>query len=449
MTVVFAILQLMACLAILVAEYNRRSVALFFWGMLCIIFALPHTMDIVIGGYSYSDSTMTLASLFVLLFCFLYAITRRVHLKNPRGFEAGNGALDIFSKEKSNRVGMREYGAVAIALLLVLSVAAFSRANFGSLGNVTWAGIYSAQDGLSSPLFALAPYLFASIGGAIAVLWAKKKWIPFLIMIAACILFLLITRNRIVMLSFVCPLCLLITSRIKRLSFKSILLGLALVVLILYSVYAILTFRHAGTMENFFSSYSLSTFNRDVFASMLSGEGELGLRNIFYYFIEWDNSFAGFSEGATYIRILLFWVPTGLSQGIKPDDFAITMASAYMGNPFNETYSVHPTFFGDAFANFGFIGFLVGIFWGVVMNCIDAWLSRADYANKPYLVSALAYAFVIVGRGSVYNGVMIGIVSVVVIFGASAVLAFFDARKPKTHSGRKSTSMAVGPRKMD
>lgn len=423
MTVILGILQLVSCAIILVYEYNRRSIALFFWGMICVVFALPHMVDVLAGGYSFSSQTMNTASLFVILFELVYIVTRQIRLKFPKEVYPSSGALDIDNCDLDD-TNAREYISIAIALFLTLWMIAFSRSSFGGIANASWGAIYSAQSGLATPVFAFAPYLFASIAGAVVVLWSKKKRVLLLVLILACFIFLIITRNRVVMLSMVCPICLLVASKIKRLSIKHVVLGMLLVALVVYVVYAILIFRHAGTVNSFLNNYDFATFNREVLSSVLSGEGELGLRNIFYYFIEHDNQFEGFSQGATYLRMLLFWLPSGLGDAVKPDDFAITMASAYMGNPSNETYSVHPTFFGDAFANFGFLGFTIGIVWGTLFNIAENCFTKLKSDAKIYVAAAWAYALIVIGRGSVYNGFMIGVVSTVIILGISAVIYF-------------------------
>lgn len=427
MTILLGIAQLILCVLILIHEYNRRSIALFFWGMILVVFALPHAIDIVVGEYLFSNSTMDIASLFVILFSLVYILTRQIRLKSPNRQDSSKGALEIHVSD-SGIICFREHISVAIAVFLGLWMVAFSRNNFGGIGNASWGAIYSAQSGLATPVFALAPYLFAGISGAVIVLWRKRKHILLFFLLISCLVFLIITRNRVVMLSLVCPVCLLVASRIKRLSFKHALLGLLLVFLVVYAVYAILVFRHAGTASSFFSSYDLASFNKAVLSSILSGEGELGLRNIFYFFIENNNNFDGFSKGATYLRMLLFWLPSEIGDGIKPDDFAITMASAYMGIPSNEVYSVHPTFFGDAFANFGFLGFMLGGFWAILFNILDAWIAKLDVEIKAYIVSAWSYALIVIGRGSVYNGFMIGVVAAIIIFGITALFSFCSKR---------------------
>ena len=69
----------------------------------------------------------------------------------------------------------------------------------------------------------------------------------------------------------------------------------------------------SSPQNTFISSFSFSDFNKKVLSAILTGEGELGLRNIFYYFIDFNNQFTGFGVGATYLRVLLFWLPGSLS----------------------------------------------------------------------------------------------------------------------------------------
>ena len=232
------------------------------------------------------------------------------------------------------------------------------------------------------------------------------------------------------MLAVACPFCLLLIDRFKKIGLKQIIVAICAVAFVVYLVYAVLIFRHAGTIDTFISSFSFSDFNKKVLSAILTGEGELGLRNIFYYFIDFNNQFTGFGVGATYLRVLLFWLPGSLSLGIKPDDFALTIASAYMGNPSNTAYSVHPTFFGDAYANFGFMGFLVGILWGAIFNVLDTYVGKKSDHLRPYLISTLAFSFVIIGRGSVYNGAVIAVISFsLLIFSNWLLDRFFQNNK--------------------
>lgn len=410
MGVLAAVLQLVFTAVLLIKEFNRRSVALFFWGMVFIVFCVPHLLSVATGNYLYSSQTMMIASCFVILFDLCYFVCRGLRLQRE-ACDDGVAALDVACEKYS--LSMRELVTIFAVMTVTASLLIFSARSFGGILNTSWGSIYEATSERSSFLLFLAPYVFACAGGAIIVLSRSGKYAALVLLVLLCGVYLLITKNRVVMLAMVCPFCLMLTARYSRLSLGQMIKYSLVVCLIIYFVYAILVFRHAGSVEAFLSSYSFSMFNERIFSYILSGEGELGLRNIFYYFIEHHNQFDGFSHGASYIRILLFWLPGGLSGGLKPDDFAITMASAYMGNPYNQIYSVHPTFFGDAYANFGFLGFLLAPFWAIVFNWLDTWIRKLDMKIKPYIVSACSYALILIGRGSIYNGAVIAIVAIV------------------------------------
>ena len=64
-------------------------------------------------------------------------------------------------------------------------------------------------------------------------------------------------------------------------------------------------------------------------------------------------------------------------------------------NPYNTSYSMHPTLYGDCFANLWWFGIILGHFWALLV--------------------LLGTAYVIVGRGSVYNGLFYAFAGTLVI----------------------------------
>ena len=92
--------------------------------------------------------------------------------------------------------------------------------------------------------------------------------------------------------------------------------------LAIYFVYALQMYRWQGSLNDFILNTSFWEFNELVFMQMTSGDGELGLSQYFYHFVQHDNNFEAFGQGHTYLRMLLFWIPTQWSFGLKPDDFA-------------------------------------------------------------------------------------------------------------------------------
>jgi len=170
-------------------------------------------------------------------------------------------------------------------------------------------------------------------------------------------------------------------------------------------VYGLRTFRHYGTLSDFVKEFEIVDFWNRINLSIESGSGELGLRRAFYYFIQNNNQFEGFGTGATYLRMILVYLPSKLTFGIKPDDFAQTMGSAVgMG----AGGSMHPTLFGDCYANLGWAGILLGMFWAAFCSISDRIIVRFNnISDKVCCYILVASCYVIIGRGSVYNSFFI------------------------------------------
>lgn len=107
--------------------------------------------------------------------------------------------------------------------------------------------------------------------------------------------------------------------------------------------------------------------------------------------------------------MLLVLLPTKLSFGLKSSDFAITMYSAYFNDYNNVVGSMHPTLFGDCYANFGYCGVFLGVFWAILVKVIDKVCKRKDDFYSIILCIIWGYSYVIMGRGAVYNGFTTGV----------------------------------------
>ena len=189
----------------------------------------------------------------------------------------------------------------------------------------------------------------------------------------------------------------------------NLLKGALLSILIVASIFALGVIKIFGTIENFITTIDFSVFADSFYSLIFSKYGELGLRNGFYFYIEHNNNFYNFEKGLGYIRLMMLPIPTFLSFGIKPQDFAMDMAMAY--DPINSTpgvNSMHPTLYGDCYANFGWVGVFMGIFWSFFAFFAD----KIGKINKKNILSlslfaTYAYSFTLIARGAVYNGVYI------------------------------------------
>lgn len=186
-------------------------------------------------------------------------------------------------------------------------------------------------------------------------------------------------------------------------------------VISIFIVYFLRLLRIYGGFFNFYENFDFLSMGRLVLEMIVEGDGELSLRKAFYHFIEHNNQFQDFNQGHTYIRLLLIAIPTSLSFGIKPDDFAIAMGSAWINNPYNTNYSMHPTLYGDVFANFWWWGVIAAFFWALFSFFIDHISERRSRTVTDVLYVVFASMYIIIARGSVYNGVFNAYISCLII----------------------------------
>ena len=213
----------------------------------------------------------------------------------------------------------------------------------------------------------------------------------------------------------------------KKITLKQITFFVILAIFAIYSVYALRVYRHYGTLQTFVKEFNFVEFNEKVNLYLKTDNGELGLRRHFYYFINSNNDFNDFGKGHTYIRMLMVGIPTQWSFGIKPSDFAISMGSAI--DPTIVGYSIHPTLFGDVYANFGDFGVLMGFFWALYTSIIDRILQKQKQSIKITSILICSVAYVIIGRGSVYNGFVWQFYGLIIIQVLSIISRFRFIRK--------------------
>lgn len=391
-----AILQIFLIGYICYYEYKAKSPAVFMWLTLLLMFGLMHLLTVFTGQTDFPMWVLDTASLFVCLFCVLYIITRKV-------VRHKTGIPPFYYKEEQDSSRFVSYLLILFfAVVLYRAYAVY--AHTGSFFSVSWGTMreMSAETTFGSVI--ISAY-FAASGILLISLLGKKKMLS--ILVALLILFTAtVSRNRVEMLPLFVSLLafLLFKSRLfEKLSPKSIFIMGFIGLFVVYAVFGMRVFRHQGSMEALIaSSLTFVEFNSIVLEQIMGGEGELGLRSVFYYFIYNNNNFVNFGQGHTYIRMLLVLIPTALSFGLKPPDFAISMGTAY--NPHLPGFSTHPTLFGDCFANFGFFGFFLGIFWALLISTIDYIVnSRKNQELKMALFLITSANFIVMARGSVYN----------------------------------------------
>lgn len=395
------IVQFVLIAAIAVWEFKLKSPAVFLWATLLIMFGLMHMINSITGDYMYSDTVLSEASLFAIGFCIVYAFIRYLFVRGKRKttrevFQYEN-VKTCLSEQDTNDSLLFVVFVLAMALKLIPYIRFV-----GSIFSTSWSEgrDYSASLGYMNTE-QLARIFIYSLSGLAALFIAKKdkKWIA----VSALLIFgVLLTRNRIEILPFLCSIIAVYLYKKDKLNLKIVVFSAIAGFAVIYLVYALRVFRHYGTVQDFIQRFDIKEFNNTVRLYLATDNGELGLRRDFYFFLRGHNQYEDFGKMHSYLRMLFVYLPTSWSFGLKPDDFAIAMGQA-MG--MRAGGSTHPTLFGDCYANLGVLGVFLGGFWAIYANIADSIIiKRKRMATQILLYVLNAVVYVIIGRGSVYNG---------------------------------------------
>lgn len=392
--------QFLLIAIICVQEVKRKSPAVFLWSTLMIMFGVMHLLTVFTDNSQYTRSALDETSLFVILFCVFYMTTRSIIcLSQNKDYPLLSNII-----KDNDTITAHNYVSYLIVLFALVSfMMCYKLISFsGGILNSSWG---SGRDYTASLSYAnsnqIFNILYFSLSGLPLVLWLKKDRKASIFCVLVILIVTVLTRNRILILPLLVFILALFVSKIAHLRLKHLIFAAIAGISVIYIVYGLRVFRHYGTIETFLREFNFSDFIEKINLYIATDNGELGLRNDFYYFVQHDNEFHGFGEMASYIRMLLVYVPTRFAFGLKPDDFAITMGSA---TGMAAGGSTHPTLFGDCYANAGFIGIFLGFFWAVYCSIADKIVIKCKNHTTKILVYCLfSVTFIIMGRGSVYN----------------------------------------------
>lgn len=404
MLLILGILQFSVISIIVICEYKNRSISVFLWATLWVMFGIPHLFSCILGQSEYPEWVLNEASLFVFLFCLIYLLIRY----SFRFFPCLISTKYIKRKEF-------EYTRNVLFILLCLLLLGKIYESYkytGSLLDTSWAsGRNLAIEEKYLSFKKIVSFLFYPLSGALLMSLVSKKRKMTIAIVLLLLINIVVSRNRIEVLPILSSLILYTLIQGNKITLKLAIQLLFLGFFSIYAVYGLLIFRYAGTISNFASTFNVFEFNNMILEHINSGQGELGLKDVFYYFISRDNNFDNFGEGHTYIRMLMIFIPSQWSLGLKPPDFAISMGMAV--DPTLNGYSTHPTLFGDCYANFGFLGIFSSAFWAFFVKYVDQYICKTKIDVRYPLMIIFSCCYVIIGRGSVYNGfawIVIGVI---------------------------------------
>ena len=156
---------------------------------------------------------------------------------------------------------------------------------------------------------------------------------------------------------------------------------------------------------------------------------EPNLRFAYYYFmVNVDSLKEKFFALQYFKRALLWWFPTALSGGWKPDDFEYVMFQAYV--PGREG-SLHATFFGTLFADCGLsIAILPWCALLALIHSLVQYVPRFLTSCQSSVIWSLGvFAGLMFARGSFYGPIVFICTALVVFLIVNGAMRFFVGRR--------------------
>lgn len=419
-SIILGFIQLLTILFIFMFEYKNNFTSLFIWATLLMIFGLPHFFTTLVGHNYYSIEVINEASIFVILFNLIYLLMKfflkaTVHKNLTYGFESDFiNIKTLLSRDNTLTKSNERFVNICLVLLIVMFIIIYKM--MGGFKGASWGKYFSFYSKGYGNIMLYFVYIFYAISG-VALVYIKNGYkIKAIIAILMIIFTAIITNTKMMFIAvFLLFLAPLVFNEKNKFSAKKILLGVISLICVLYIINFFYILRAHGNINNLVSSLTITEINAKIIDMIANSKGELGVRNAFYLFIDNNNNFENFNKGHTYIRLLMMGIPSKYSFNLKPPDFAVSMGSAYLGDMNNTRFSMHPTFYGDSFANFWWWGIFLGIFWALLTHIIDKFIHSRGSMVKDMLMVSICTCYVMIGRGSVYNSCITIVASVLIV----------------------------------
>ncbi len=407
-------------LIIVLYELYVRSASIVLWAGLFVLFAIPHAFDVILHVSNFRQDTYFFATIFVLVFNVVYISSRIVlhpiTLHRPKW-------LDVSSSNKTARNYIN-----LLFISLIISTALFLvhiYISFGSFTQFTWIDLF---DNRQTVYYAISSYLLSLSAPLAYIATIRRQYRLALTALGLLVITLVLSRVRANAIAIFVPLIVWYLysgqsfgKTMRRLIYAS-LFGITFIA-------TVLGFGALRVFGDYSESINFLDLLQVTFDLISSPHSEFGLRNAFYYFVENDNNFEGFGYGLGYVRLLLMPIPYSLSFDLKPIDFASYMSVAY--DPENSMLgvnSMHPTLYGDLFANFYYFAPLVAPLWAALIKLLDSlWLRQKENIFAASIFVSIAYALTLVARGALYNGLY----NVFFLFAVNWMLSLIFARTSK------------------
>lgn len=307
--------------------YDLYQVDFFYHELIDVLRAEGHNTYVVIYAHTFS-----------LLFFIVFYLIDRFYWGNKEDKYSFKKVFDNFNSKINYSSPVLFIFCISVALIFYegyrnWGMNLFQEANFGSI---------RAKYNLVIKV-ASAYLFFGTVGLSFVLLINKKFLLLAFVAVLVIVEFILAGGGRQVLLLFFVSFLLYGIYKYK----------IPLIVLVFFFFIGynannlLLSFRHAGGVGGLTQDRELEEVS-----------GEASIRIVYYTFFKKGFEIEDGGTGQTFLRLFMFWLPSSVSNGLKPVDFEMKIGNAVAGvysNAKNEL-TLHPTIMGIAYSNFFWLG---------------------------------------------------------------------------------------------
>jgi hypothetical protein len=426
-----------------------------YWGMALVLGGLPLAFPSLVKlanrpSYEFADSTATECALFVLTFNILFGVAAHIvgGRRDSKGLPARPQELEREQLATLRAVFPWVAGAFVLSAFMLLWAA-----TGGNISAFKWSDTAVMYEGESQYGYVAACTCFMVFSCAVPFALFLKRWMTVLILLIGAYGVTQLAGSRVFLLpAFLSVATILI---LRLLTFRHgtmprrFLGNLSVAVVLLVTAYTGMEFAAWSR-----SRYDVGSLARNPgeawaeFSDSLEVQADASAWEMLYSFEAFPVSIP-YCHGLTYAQMALIPIPqtalrsVGLGD-IKTYNFSgIILARDLFGTSYEARFgSIHPTLWGDAYANFGHLGALLGIFWGLVLGRIERLLRGRPLLYLIALPSYASFVAVLV-RGSMLHAtfyffnasMLIALLLLIMYLSRSSIYPRLISRVPGTFAG--------------
>lgn len=409
--VVLLLFMWVTFLAMVAVELWRRSPALLFVLGAILVAGVPLT------GYALGPSHPGAVDSQVLQ----YIIAFNGFFLLARLLLPSRQVVPVTLVERDSTLTPAERRVIAVVALIFLSTLFLKFAGAGFSPSTLMSRTWRDTDDLDLLMTYSA---HASFGLILCFIYLRRFFIAAVAMLAVSLL-LLLDRSRALALAAVAPpLFFSISGALRGRAWVLKLTATAFVsALAIVGFYLVQEIRYRGALTAL-QGVGLSSLIEQAVNRLIRLEGEFSLARSIGWLMSYGYQVEGYGQGRTLVRMLLFWLPGDM----KPPDLTHSIAGAYAQGGAGHSY--HPTIYGLAWADGKWAGLGYAGLLAVTFHVLDATVRRfSDGVLWTIVLGPFSVFAVLAARGSIYNGWVTLIITMLFLLGVFLAMGVFQERR--------------------